>query len=78
MALQLWESRAVCLKHSYGYVTLLALKNQYSKLGQNAFINAESCNKKYSHLVSTLHESVSNFLYIQIANNYINIPLGSL
>lgn len=59
--LQSWESRAVCLKHSHGYVTMLALKTKHRKLGQDAFINAKSCNK-CSHLVSSLHESASNFL----------------
>lgn len=72
-----WESRAVYLKQSHGYVTMLALKTYCRKLGQDAFINAKSCNK-CSHLLSSLHESVSNFIYITIANNYINISLDSL
>lgn len=76
--IQSWESGSVRPKLSYGYVTILALKTPYRKLGQNAFINAESCNKKYSHFVSSLYECTSNFLYTQIANNYISISLGSL
>lgn len=75
--IQSWESGLVCLKWSYSYVTILSLIPPYDKLGQDAFINAESCNK-YSHFVSSLHEPISNFLYIQIANNYIRISLCSL